>query len=538
MEDIEIARKVLKQNIVEIANGLNLGEDDLILYGDDKAKVKFNKINSHGKLVLVTAMNPTPYGEGKTTVSIGIADALKKLDKNVVLALREPSMGPVFGIKGGATGGGYSQVVPMEDINLHFTGDFAAIESANNLLCAAIDNHIIKGNELGFHRIVFNRCLDVNDRSLREVTTLVSKSSFHITAASEIMALFCLSRDINDLKERLGNIVVGYTKDNNEIYAKDLKIVGALTVLLKDAFNPNLVQTLEHTPALIHGGPFANIAHGCSSVVATSLGLTCSDIVVTEAGFGADLGAEKFFDIKCRSANIKPDCVVIVATIKALKYNAGVEKSKIDVENIEKVREGLANLKVHIENMYKFNSNVVVCLNKYNTDTSFEIDVVRTFCEELDVDFEVCSAYSDGSNGAIKLGQLVLDKLEQNNNFRLLYNDTDTIFSKIEKIAREIYRSDDVIYSDIAKEKIMDLQSKGFGNLSVCIAKTQYSISDDGKLLGAAIHNTLHVKDVELYNGAGFITVLTGNIMTMPGLPKNPNYEKIDYINGKVVGLS
>ena len=538
MEDIEIARKVLKQNIVEIANGLNLGEDDLILYGDDKAKVKFNKINSHGKLVLVTAMNPTPYGEGKTTVSIGIADALKKLDKNVVLALREPSMGPVFGIKGGATGGGYSQVVPMEDINLHFTGDFAAIESANNLLCAAIDNHIIKGNELGFHRIVFNRCLDVNDRSLREVTTLVSKSSFHITAASEIMALFCLSRDINDLKERLGNIVVGYTKDNNEIYAKDLKIVGALTVLLKDAFNPNLVQTLEHTPALIHGGPFANIAHGCSSVVATSLGLTCSDIVVTEAGFGADLGAEKFFDIKCRSANIKPDCVVIVATIKALKYNAGVEKSKIDVENIEKVREGLANLKVHIENMYKFNSNVVVCLNKYNTDTSFEIDVVRTFCEELDVDFEVCSAYSDGSSGAIKLGQLVLDKLEQNNNFRLLYNDTDTIFSKIEKIAREIYRSDDVTYSDIAKEKIMDLQSKGFGNLSVCIAKTQYSISDDSKLLGAAIHNTLHVKDVELYNGAGFITVLTGNIMTMPGLPKNPNYEKIDYINGKVVGLS
>lgn len=538
MEDIEIARSVLPEDIKNIADKIGIDEDHLILYGNDKAKVKQIDAERKGKLVLVTAINPTPYGEGKTTVSIGLCDALKMLHQNAILALREPSMGPVFGIKGGATGGGYSQVIPMEDINLHFTGDFAAIESANNLLCSAIDNHIVRGNQLGFSQITFNRCLDVNDRSLREVTTLVSRTNFDITAASEIMALFCLARDLSDLKEKIGNIVIGYREDGVEIFAKDLKIEGAMTVLLKDAFRPNLVQTLEHTPAIIHGGPFANIAHGCNSIVATDLALRVSDIVVTEAGFGSDLGAEKFFDIKCRKANFKPDCVVLVATIKALKYNAHVDKSLILEEDVSKVGEGLVNLKVHIENLKKYNSNLVVCLNRYDTDTNLEIDVVRQFCYSLGVDFEESSAYLDGSRGAVKLAQTVLNNLEKDNDFHFLYELDESIFNKIDTVAQEIYRAAEISYTDLAKRKIEQLQNLGYGKLPICVAKTQYSISDDSKLLGAPINHTLHVRDVKLYNGAGFITILTGNIMTMPGLSKVPNYEKIDYVNDKIIGLS
>lgn len=538
MEDIEIARNVLPDDIKNIADKVGIDEDHLILYGNDKAKVKEIHAERKGKLVLVTAINPTPYGEGKTTVSIGLCDALRKLDQNAILALREPSMGPVFGVKGGATGGGYSQIIPMEDINLHFTGDFAAIESANNLLCAAIDNHIIKGNQLGFNRITFNRCLDVNDRSLREVTTFVSRTNFDITAASEIMALFCLARDLSDLKEKLGDIIVGYKEDGKEIFAKDLKIEGAMTVLLKDAFRPNLVQTLEHTPAIVHGGPFANIAHGCNSIIATDLALRVADIVVTEAGFGSDLGAEKFFDIKCRKANFKPDCVVLIATIKALKYNAYVSKEFILEEDVNKVKEGLVNLKIHIENMKKYNSNLIICLNRYDTDTDLEVDVVRKFCYSLGIDFEESSAYFDGSRGAIKLAQIVLNSLERDNQFQFLYELGDSIFDKIDIISREIYRANDVDYSDSAKKKIEQLQNSGYGNLPVCVAKTQYSISDNSKLLGSPLEHIIHVRDVKLYNGAGFITILTGNIMTMPGLPKLPNYEKIDYVNNRIIGLS
>lgn len=540
MNDIEIARKVLLDDILDVSKRLGMDEDDLMLYGKYKAKIQnpTHYSKDGGKLVLVTSINPTIYGEGKTTVSIGLADALHKLSKNVVLALREPSMGPVFGVKGGATGGGYSQVVPMEDINLSFTGDFAAIESANNLLCAAIDNHIINGNSLGFNRITFSRCMDMNDKSLRNVTTLVSKTNFDITAASEIMALFCLSHDIYDLKSRIGNIIVGYTVDNSEIYARDLHVEGAMTAILKDAICPNLVQTLEHTPALIHGGPFANIAHGCNSILATNTALNYGDYVVTEAGFGSDLGAEKFFDIKCRVNNMKPDCVVIVVTIKALKHNAGVLKERIVQENVEKVQEGLCNLQIHIENMLKYNSNVIVCLNKFDTDTEDEILVVKEYCTSLSVPFEVSSAYLDGGEGAIKLAQLLLQVLEKENQFNFLYDDNDTLFGKIEKVAQEIYRSNTVVYSDEARNIIQDLQDKGFGRLPICISKTQYSISDDSKAIGAAVNNTLHVRDVKIYNGAGFITIYTGDVMTMPGLSKTPNYERIDYINGKVVGLS
>ena len=538
MTDIDIARKVLMEDIDSVAKRVGIDEDNLILYGKYKAKIdegmSYRKDGS--KLILVTSINPTIYGEGKTTVSIGLADGLKKLGKNSMLALREPSMGPVFGVKGGATGGGYSQVVPMEDINLFFTGDFAAIESANNLLCASIDNHIINGNFLGFNRITFNRCLDVNDKSLREITTVVSKTNFDITAASEIMALLCLSKNVEDLRERLGNIIVGYNEYNEEIYARDLHIEGAMTVLLKDSLKPNLVQTLEHTPAIIHGGPFANIAHGCNSLMATNTALHYADYVVTEAGFGSDLGAEKFFDIKCRVGNLKPDCVVIVATIKALKHNAGVAREKISTENVEKVEEGLENLKIHIENMFKYNSNVVVTLNRYDTDSDDEVLVVKKFCEKIGVPYEECSAYINGSDGSVKLSQLVLNTLENDNEFSLLYDDQDTIFTKIEKVSREIYRSSKVVYTDEIRSIINDLQEKGYGRLPICIAKTQYSISDNSKAL--LIGNILHVRDVKVYNGAGFITVITGNIMTMPGLSKTPNYERIDYVNGRIVGLS
>ena len=538
MTDIEIAQASVLENIYSIGSKLGLKKDNLILYGDNKAKIKPVCSDKRGKLILVTAINPTPYGEGKTTVSIGLGDAFSYLGQNVSIVLREPSMGPVFGMKGGATGGGYSQVVPMEDINLHFTGDFHAITAANDLLCAAIDNHIFQGNELDIQKVSFNRCLDVNDRALRKIRVMDREDSFSITAASEIMALFCLATSLDDLSEKLGNIVVGYNSKNEFVYAKDLKIEGALTVLLKDAFLPNLVQTLEHTPVIIHGGPFANIAHGCNSVVATKTGLSLSDYVITEAGFGADLGAEKFFDIKCRVANIKPDCVVLVATIKALKYNAQVPKEEIDVCNLEAVSIGLSNLERHIENLIKFNVPVVVCLNKYHTDTKEEIKLVSDFCNKLGVECEVSTAYTDGGTGALDLAKQVLSLCNKKSDFKSLYDVKSSVCKKIETICMEIYRADKVIYSEVAKQKIEFLESSGKGNLPICIAKNQYSFSDDAKKLGAPVNFSVYVRDVNLYNGAGFITILLGNIMTMPGLSKIPNYEKIHLEDDRIVGLS
>ena len=537
MKDIDIAQRALKKDIREIAGKIGLSSDDLILYGYDKAKIKLSKGNSNAKLILVTAINPTPFGEGKTTVSIGLGDALNKLNKNSVIVLREPSMGPVFGIKGGATGGGYSQVIPMEDINLHFTGDFHAITMANNLLCSAIDNHIFHGNKLDIQKICFKRCLDVNDRALRQVVVGDRGESFSITAASEIMAIFCLADSLDDLKRRLGNIIVGYNSLNKPIFAKNLKIEGALTVILKDAFMPNLVQTLEHTPTIIHGGPFANIAHGCNSVIATKLGMSLGDYVVTEAGFGADLGAEKFLDIKCRQANIKPSCIVLVATIKALKYNGGVTQDDILKENIGALEKGLVNLERHIENLKKYNVPLVVCLNKYDSDTDLEIEIVSKYCSNLEIKFSISTAYCDGSNGAIDLANKVMLSCEEKTEFKLLYSDNMSLFEKIEKICKDIYRASEVKYSDIAMEKLQYFQSNSCSNLPICVAKTQYSFSDDAKKLGAPSHFSVFVQDVCLYNGAEFITVLLGNIMTMPGLPVVPNYEKIDFIDNKIIGL-
>ena len=509
----------------------------LKLYGKYKAKVDYTKYNGerHGKLILVTAINPTPYGEGKTTVSIGLGDALNRLNKNPVVALREPSMGPVFGVKGGATGGGYSQVIPMEDINLHFTGDFHAITSANDLLCAAIDNHIYQGNKLGIKEVCFRRCLDVNDRALRSVNLNSREESFSITAASEIMAVFCLASSLSDLKARLGKIIIGYDKDDKPLYAHDLNIEGALTVLLKDAFLPNLVQTLEHTPVIIHGGPFANIAHGCSSVVSTKLAMSLGDYVITEAGFGADLGAEKFLDIKCRKANIKPDCIVLVATIKALKYNGNVSQDKINDINNQALVSGLENLKRHISNLKKYGVSVVVCLNKYFSDTLEEINIVKDCCINLGVRFSVSTAYIDGGKGAIDLANKVVDACLDNNHFKLLYDDNSTLQAKIEKICHEIYGAADVKYSDAAIDKLKKLSS--YSNLPICVAKTQYSFSDDAKKLGAPADFSVLVRDVCLYSGAGFITIFLGNIMTMPGLPSKPNYENIDLVGDKIVGL-
>ena len=538
MTDIEIARSIKKEDIREIGKKLSLTENELVLYGNDKAKIKAIPNNDNGKLVLVTAISPTPYGEGKTTVTIGIADALMKLGKKSVAVLREPSMGPVFGMKGGATGGGYSQIVPMEDINLHFTGDFHAITSANNLLSSAIDNHIYFGNELDIQEVTFNRCLDINDRSLRVVNIGSRQESFSITAASEIMALLCLSESLDDLRNRLGNIVIGYNSKNEIVYAKDLKIEGALVTLLKDAFLPNLVQTLEGTPAIVHGGPFANIAHGCNSVMATKCGLKLADYVITEAGFGADLGAEKFFDIKCRKAGIVPNAVVLVATIKALKYHGGVSKNDIYLENFTALNEGMANLGRHIENLKKFGVNVVVCLNRYNTDLDSEIKLVEEYCVENDVLFAVSNAYSDGGNGAVAVAEKVVVACQNVNHFKLLYDDHLSIIDKINKIATEIYRAKNVKFNDEVLEKINKLEEKKLSYLPICVAKTQYSFSDDEKVVGAPNDFVIHIKDIKLYNGAGFITVFLGNIMTMPGLSKKPNYEKIDSVQGKVVGLS
>lgn len=536
MTDIEISRKCKKLNIVEVAKKIDLCSNDLYLYGDYKAKIKCNNSKKKGKLILVTAISPTPMGEGKTTVSIGLADALSLLGKKTIVSLREPSMGPVFGMKGGATGGGYSQVVPMDEINLHFTGDFHAITSANNLICAAIDNHIYFGNSLDIQEVYFHRCLDVNDRALREIDLGSRKEIFSITSASEIMALFCLANSLDDLRKRLSNIVVGVNSLGEYVRVSDLKIEGSLMALLKDAFLPNLVQTLENNPAIIHGGPFANIAHGCSSIVASKLALSCADYVVTEAGFGADLGAEKFFDIKCRVGDLEPDSAVLVSTIKALKYHGGVSKDNIFQKNMDALKDGFKNLDKHYDNLKKFGVSVIVCLNRFNTDTDEEIAFFQEYCENKGYCFAISDAYANGGKGAISLAKEVLNA--EKGNFHFLYDISESIISKIEKICKEIYGASKVNFSDNILDKIENFEKNGMSNLPICVAKTQYSFSDDPKAVGVVDEFEVTVKDIRLYAGAGFITVLLGDIMIMPGLSKVPNCEKIDVVDGEIINLS
>ena len=547
--DIEISRQAKKIKINKVAKKLDIPSRFLETYGSYKAKLSLNllnKTNPDGKLILVTSTNPTPYGEGKTTMSIGLHDALSLLGKKSLVVLREPSLGPVFGIKGGATGGGYSQVVPMEDINLHFTGDLHAIETCNNLLCAIIDNHIYQGNKLNLdlNRIEFKRCVDLNDRSLRNVTIkydnkgLERNDNYNITVASEIMAILCLATDIKDLKRRLGNILIGYNKKGKMIFAKDLKCVDALALLLKDAIKPNLVQTLENNPALIHGGPFANIAHGCNSIIATKMGLKLADYVVTEAGFGADLGAEKFLDIKCQIANLKPNVIVINSTIRSMKYNGGVSKEEINQENLEALKVGINNLKTHILNMQKYTKNIVVCLNKFNNDTDKEINYVKNFCQDLGCRFAISTSYVEGGKGSINLANEVIDLCNKDVDYKPLYDFSEPIITKIEKVCQEIYHAKEVIISDKALEKINLLNKNNFANLPICIAKTQYSLTDNPKILGNPKDFTMTVTDIRLASGAGFIVVLMGSIMTMPGLPKESAYLKMKFSNqGKISGL-
>ena len=552
MEDIEIARNTQLEKITKIAEEMNIQEDQLEQYGKYKAKIspevyKNLKDKKDGKLILVTAINPTPLGEGKTTMAIGLADGLRKTGKNAVLALREPSLGPVFGIKGGATGGGHSQIAPMEDINLHFTGDIHAITSANNLLSAMIDNHIYFGNELGFDRVVWKRCVDLNDRQLRVVNTGLSQEKnivprmdgFDISVASEIMAIFCLATDINDLKRRIGNIIVGYTKENKPITAKDLKADGAMTVLLKDAINPNLVQSLEQTPAIVHGGPFANIAHGCNSIIATKLALKLGDYVVTEAGFGADLGAEKFLDIKCRKANLKPDAVVCVATIKALKYHGGMPKEDIKNESIEYLAKGFENLERHVDNLKNcYSLNVIVAINKYTHDTEAEIKFLQEKLQEKGINLSLVESWEKGGEGAKDLAQKIVDLVQEPSDFKFAYELNETIENKIKAVAQKIYGAEDVEFTEKAKLHIKEIEDLGYSNLPVCIAKTQYSFSDDPKNLECKEPFNIHVQDVVLRAGAEFIVVLTGKIMTMPGLPKIPSAENIDLDeNGNILGI-
>ena len=552
MGDIEIARSASLKKITEIAKELNIDEEEIEQYGKYKAKIsdevtKKIENNKDGKLVLVTAMSPTPLGEGKTTISISIADGLRKIGKKSILALREPSLGPVFGIKGGATGGGHAQVAPMEDINLHFTGDIHAITSANNLLSAMIDNHIYHGNELQINKVVWKRCVDLNDRQLRRVNTGLSEEakivpredSFDITVASEVMAILCLSKDIKDLKQKLGNILIGYNKNSEPIYAKDLKAEGSMAVLLKNAIKPNLVQTLENTPALIHGGPFANIAHGCNSIIATKMAMKLADYTITEAGFGADLGAEKFLDIKCRKAGIKPDAVVCVATIKALKYHGGTPKDKILEENMESLEKGMSNLYRHINNLKeKFGLNVIVAINKYNTDTETELNFVKTELEKINVSSSIVESWAKGGNGAIDIAQKLVKLTEQEEHFKYIYELNESIKEKIDKISTEIYGAKNVIYSEKALKNIKRIEELGYSNLPVCIAKTQYSFSDDAKKLQCDEPFEINVRDIEIKAGAGFIVALAGKIMTMPGLPKVPSAESIDIDdNGEIVGI-
>ena len=554
MTDIEIARNAEIQPIREIAKNLGMEEDDLELYGKYKAKISeeyLQKIQDRpdGKLVLVTAINPTPAGEGKTTISIGLADALSRLGKKTVAALREPSLGPCFGVKGGAAGGGYAQVIPMEDLNLHFTGDFHAITSANNLLAAAIDNHLHFGNALRMDptRIVWKRCMDMNDRSLRNITIglggklngPVREDHFVITAASEIMAVLCLASDMEDLRERLSRMVVAYNYDNEPVTAGELKVVGSMLALLKDAMQPNLMQTLEHTPVLVHGGPFANIAHGCNSVRATRAALKLGDVVVTEAGFGADLGAEKFLDIKCRAAGLTPDAAVIVATVQALKCNGGVPKAELKAENLEALRKGLVNLGKHIENLQKFGVPAVVAINAFVSDTEAEHQMIENFCKEHDCEFALATVWADGGAGGLALAEKVLATIEKKpTQYHPLYELEQSLTGKIETVAREIYGADGVEYAPAARKALTNLEKLGFGNLPICVAKTQYSLSDDQHKLGRPENFTITVRDAYVSAGAGFVVVLTGEIIQMPGLPRVPAAENIDVnADGVIDGL-
>ena len=552
--DIQIAQEAKMSHIREVAQTLGIQEDELELYGKYKAKLSdevWNNVKDRpdGKLVLVTAINPTPAGEGKTTTTVGLGQAMAKLNKKAVIALREPSLGPCFGIKGGAAGGGYAQVVPMEDLNLHFTGDFHAITSANNLLAAMLDNHIQQGNALQIdpRQVVWKRCLDMNDRCLRNVVVglgnkmdgMVREDHFVITVASEIMAIHCLADDIDDLKKRLGRIIVAYTFAGEPVTADDLQATGAMTALLKDAIKPNLIQTLEHTPALVHGGPFANIAHGCNSVRATKMALKMSDITITEAGFGADLGAEKFLDIKCRKAGLKPDAVVLVATVRALKYNGGVAKSDLAEENLEALKKGIVNLEKHIENIQKYDVPVIVTLNSFITDTEAENTFIREFCEERGCEFALSEVWEKGGEGGIALAEKVLDTLEnKESHFHTLYEDELSLKEKIEKIATEIYGAKGVVYEPAASKQLAKIEDMGFGNLPICMAKNQYSLSDDAKKLGRPENFDIHIREVYVSAGAGFVVALTGAIMTMPGLPKVPAANGIDVSeDGMITGL-
>lgn len=552
--DIQIAQEATMRPIQEIGAELGISPEELIPYGRYKAKLSKEleqrlADRPEGRLILVTAVNPTPAGEGKTTISVGLAQAMNRLGKKTVLALREPSLGPVFGIKGGAAGGGYSQVVPMEDINLHFTGDMHAITTANALLCAVIDNHLQQGNELGIdpRRILFKRCVDMNDRALRNVVVglggkvngVPREDGFQITVASEIMAILCLAGDIFDLKERLGNILVAYTYAGEPVYCRDLGVHGAMAAVMKDAIQPNLVQTLENTPALIHGGPFANIAHGCNSVKATKMALKLGDYAVTEAGFGSDLGAEKFFDIKCRAAGLKPDCVVLVATVRALKYNGGVKKENLTVPDVEALRRGSVNLKQHIENLQKFGLPVVVALNRFATDSQEELDLLDEICRELDAPVCLAEVFAKGGEGGLDLARQVLDTIANKPaHFHTLYDAQKPVEEKVEILAREIYRADGVDFTPQAKKSLADIRRIGLEGLPVCVAKTQYSFSDDAAKLGAPRNFRITVRDVKVSAGAGFIVIYTGNIMTMPGLPKAPSALNIDIDErGEIVGL-
>ncbi|MDU5596160.1 MAG: formate--tetrahydrofolate ligase [Lachnospiraceae bacterium] len=552
--DIEIARSVEMKNIADVASEYGIGFDDLEMYGKYKAKLgeeflKYRKENKKGKLVLVTAINPTPAGEGKTTTLVGLGQSFKQLGKKAVIALREPSLGPCFGIKGGAAGGGLSQVVPMDELNLHFTGDFHAITSANNLLAAMLDNHIQQGNALGIdtNAIIHKRCIDMNDRVLRNIVVgiggkadgVVREDHFVISVASEIMAILCLADDMNDLKERLSNIIVAYNFKGEPVFAKDLKAVGAMAALLKDAIKPNIVQTLEHSLALVHGGPFANIAHGCNSVRATKVAMGMADIALTEAGFGADLGAEKFFDIKCRKAGIAPDCVVLVATVRALKYNGGVAKDELSKENLEALKKGIVNLEKHIENIKLFGVPVVVTLNHFVTDSEAEVNFIKEFCESRNCEFAISKVWEEGGKGGVELAKKILYTLEnKESHFTPLYPDYMSIEDKLYTIATKIYGAKNVTYSPAAKKAIEKAKALGYGNLPVCVAKNQYSLSDDAKKLGRPENFDINVREAYVNAGAGFVVAITGSIMTMPGLPKVPAAEAVDVDeNGNIVGL-
>ena len=550
LTDIEIAQQAKLRLIKDVASDIDINEDELEFYGKYKAKLsdelseRVSK-NKDGKLVLVTAINPTPAGEGKTTTSAGLGQAMAKIGKKAIIALREPSLGPVFGIKGGAAGGGYSQVLPMEEINLHFTGDMHAITSANNLLCAMLDNHMQQGNVLGIdpRRILFKRCLDMNDRALRNVVIglggkvngVPREDGFIITVASEVMAILCLANDISDLKKRLGNILVAYTYDGNPVFCKDIKADGAMTALLKDALKPNLVQTLEGTPAIMHGGPFANIAHGCNSVRATKLALKLGDYCITEAGFGSDLGAEKFLDIKCRYAGIAPSCIVIVATCRALKYNGGVPKAEVSEPNLDALKDGIVNLGVHIDNMNKYGVPVVVAINRFYTDSDEELKYIEDYCHQRGAEFALSDVFCEGGNGGVDLAKKVVEACEKQSDFKLLYDNDLTIKEKMNRIATEIYGADKVNYTPQAEKALKDVVALGGDKLPVCVAKTQYSLSDNPALLGAPKGFDITVRDVRISNGAGFVVVYTGNIMTMPGLPKVPAANNIDVDENNVI---